>query len=296
MKTWDMGWQRLRMRAISPVIATVLMIGLVVVAGLGVALVIFGTTTIPAPIGVEVIGISGFETTDNNIFVDKFSVTLENTESSIVLIQKTDAFEVRNQARTIVPGWGLNLTQDQIPLRPLQTIDLPIALDRNIPGATELVPENDTIFIYLTVYPEGSKFTAREAQIFQSDLLAVEDTFGPVYLTAQTTSSEFDASGVNLSLNIVNNGSTDLDLLLEFSTNSPLEIFFTIDGLNASLQTLPLELPKYRNTLLPGINIAVHAVPASATPSTVYQVFIKIKDQNGIKLWDLVRLFVTYQP
>ena len=51
-------------KAISPVIATVLLIGLVVLAGLGVALIIFGTINTPDPLKVEVVSISSFETTD----------------------------------------------------------------------------------------------------------------------------------------------------------------------------------------------------------------------------------------
>ncbi|MFW9853976.1 MAG: archaellin/type IV pilin N-terminal domain-containing protein [Candidatus Thorarchaeota archaeon] len=296
VRFWDLGRQQSRMRAISPVIATVLMIGLVVVAGLGIALVIFGTVATPTPINVDVIGISEFESTDNNILVDRFRVALQNTESSVVLIQRADAFEVRDQNRSVMPGWRLNLTQDLIPLRPLQILTLPISLDRNIPSATELVPENDTIYVHVTVYPEGSRFTDQEARIFRSDLLAIGDTLGPVYLTAQTPSTEFDTNGVNLTMNIVNNGSTNLNLLLEITSDSPSHIFFTIDGTNSSQGSLPATLQKYQNNSLSGVNIKVNADPVRAVPSAVYQIFITLKDRNSPKSWDIVRIFLTYQP
>ena len=45
-------------RAISPVIATVLLIGLVVVAGVGVAVVMFGTINSPDPLKLDIISIS----------------------------------------------------------------------------------------------------------------------------------------------------------------------------------------------------------------------------------------------
>ncbi|MFW9780075.1 MAG: archaellin/type IV pilin N-terminal domain-containing protein [Candidatus Heimdallarchaeota archaeon] len=295
-RIWDIGRQKSRIRAISPVIATVLMIGLVVVAGLGVALVIFGTVATPTPINVDVIGISEFESTDNNILVDRFRVTLQNTESSVVLIQRADAFEVRDRNFGIIPGWRLNLTQDLIPLRPLQILTLPISLDRNIPSATELIPENDTIYVHVTVYPEGSKFIAQEALIFQSDLLAVGDTLGPVYLSAQTPSTEFDTNGINLLMNIVNNGSTNLNLLLEITSDSPSHIFFTIDSTNSSQGSLPVTLQKYQSTSLSGVTIKVNADPARAVPSALYQIFITLKDQNSPKSWDIVRIYLTYQP
>ena len=63
-------------RGVTPVIATVLLIGLVVIAGIGVALVIFGTINAPPPMKVSILSISDFETTDDNTLIDHFSVTL----------------------------------------------------------------------------------------------------------------------------------------------------------------------------------------------------------------------------
>ncbi|MCK4847491.1 MAG: hypothetical protein KAT16_00540, partial [Candidatus Heimdallarchaeota archaeon] len=60
-----------RKRAVSPVIATVLLIGLVVVAGLGVALVMFGTINTPDPLKIEFLSVSSFETTDGDYKVDR---------------------------------------------------------------------------------------------------------------------------------------------------------------------------------------------------------------------------------
>ena len=73
-------------RGISPVIATILLIGLTVIAGVAVALVMFGIVNTPDPLKVEVIGISNFKTTDSDIFIDQFSVTLENKERTNVQI------------------------------------------------------------------------------------------------------------------------------------------------------------------------------------------------------------------
>ena len=77
-------------RGISPVIATVLLIGLVVVAGLGVALVMFGTINTPDPLGIEVVAISSFETTDSDTKVDRFYITLQNTERTSIDISRSD--------------------------------------------------------------------------------------------------------------------------------------------------------------------------------------------------------------
>ena len=80
--------QRFRRRAISPVIATVLLIGLVVIAGLGVALVMISTINAPDPIGIEVLSISNFETTDDDILVDRFEIEIWNSEETSLRLTK----------------------------------------------------------------------------------------------------------------------------------------------------------------------------------------------------------------
>ena len=65
---------RRKSRAVSPVIATVLLIGLTVVAGVAVAIMLFGAVNTPDPIKVSVLSISDFETTDNDIYIDQFSI------------------------------------------------------------------------------------------------------------------------------------------------------------------------------------------------------------------------------
>ncbi|MHA1227083.1 MAG: archaellin/type IV pilin N-terminal domain-containing protein, partial [Candidatus Hodarchaeales archaeon] len=170
-------------RGVTPVIATVLLIGLVVVAGIGVALVMFGTINTPTPIKVEVISISEFKTTDDDIYVDRFSVTIHNTERSNIVIL-SDGFTLRWFNQSIIEGWALDLDVDSIIIPALNIWTVPLACDSSNDDL-ELTPQNDTIYLDVTVFPENS-ITPRSAKTFQSDILTIGDTYGPVTLTAQT--------------------------------------------------------------------------------------------------------------
>ena len=132
-------------KAISPVIATVLLIGLVVLAGLGVALVIFGSINAPDPLNVEIASISSFETTDNDYLVDRFVVTLYNKERTNVRLQ-SDEFSLSFFNRTEISGWFMDLDAQTIIIPALNLVDVPLACDTS-ENQAELIPKNTEIFL-----------------------------------------------------------------------------------------------------------------------------------------------------
>ncbi|MFX0087701.1 MAG: archaellin/type IV pilin N-terminal domain-containing protein [Candidatus Hodarchaeota archaeon] len=275
-------------RGISPVIATVLLIGLTVVAGVAVAIVMFGVVNTSDPLKVEVQSISDFKTTDNDILIDQFSVTLENKERSNVRIE-ADAFLVTYSNRTEIPEWSLDLDFDSIIL-PALTIETFTLACNPIYDHAELSPQNDSIYIEVTVFPEEST-NPRNAKTFKSDILWIGDTIGPVYLISQLSATDFDITGYNFSLSVTNNGSTNLDLRLEFSTDSSESLYFVINGNNQTIHYFSLD--GYSTT-----NFSSDTFTLMPTAQTIvdndYFILITLWNQASINLLASTGIILTF--
>lgn len=277
-------------RGVTPVIATVLLIGLVVIAGIGVALVVFGTVSTPAPLEVDIISISEFETTDDDIYIDRFSITLHNSERTNVRI-KQDAFSLMLRDGSDILGWTMELDQAAILLPALSIQTIPLSCDPS-DNQNELIPRNDTIYVDVTVFPEGSD-RQRSARTFRSDLLIVGDTFGPIKLETQETSLILEPIGLNLSFNINNLGSTDANLILEFSTDSSNSIYFSINGINRTSFTFLL--PKYGSTTLPDEVFTINPIASGVSQGSKHFVLILMKNQADQTPISSLFIELTYQ-
>ena len=286
MKNWL--FTKRTKRGISPVIATVLLIGLVVVAGLGVALVMFGTINTPDPLGVEVVAISSFETTDSDLKVDKFDVTIQNTERTNVEIS-SDAFSLFYFNGTPILGWYMD--QSKILLSALAIETVPLTCDNTI-DQNELVPENDTIVIEVTIYPQG-KTSARSAKTFSSDIFAIGNTYGPLSLTSLNPSPSFSQVGLIMNFSATNNGSMDINLQLAFSTASSNGLYFIMNGLNSSMYIFSLE--KYESTTFQSEMFQLNS-SALTNSDEPYLVFVTLSDTDNGNLLAFESLSVTYEP
>ncbi|UCG04007.1 MAG: type IV pilin N-terminal domain-containing protein [Candidatus Heimdallarchaeota archaeon] len=271
-------------RGVTPVIATILLIGLVVIAGIAVAVVMFGTINTPAPMKVEILGISDFETTDSNVLVDQFSVTIHNAERSNVRIE-SDAFTMELLDETPIEGWTMDPDQAiYLSSREITTISLicdPVIGDQLLPG-------EDTIFIHVKVFPKDST-NERSAQTFSSDLLSVGNTIGPIFLDYQVSTLNLGAAGLDINFTLTNNGSADQELELELYTDSPESITFMIDGVNRTTVSFSLEgfNPAIRNcTIFP---------TASAVVDDLYGVSAFLWGQEGLGLFAIVSFTLVYQ-
>ena len=272
-------------RAVSPVIATVLLIGLVVIAGVGVALVIFGTINTPAPIKVEVLSISEFATTDDDILIDQFSVTLQNEERTNVRI-KPDGFELTFSNRTPIPGWNMDLSEILLQARTILTV--PLTCDAL--NGRQLTPQNDTVYILVTVFPEGAT-TERSAKTFSSDLLIVGDTAGPFTLGLQVPTTNLGSTGLSMNFSASNNGSTTSGLFLEFSTDSPESIYFIINGTTRDRHYF--SLARYTSTTFPDDTFIVNAT-SQATVDQTYLVLVFLWRESDLTILASAAVFLTF--
>jgi flagellin-like protein len=276
-------------RGISPVIATVLLIGLTVVAGVAVAIVMFGVVNTSDPLKVEVQSISDFETTDNDILIDRFSVTLENKERSNVRIE-SDAFSITYSDRTEIPEWNLDLDFDSIILPALTVKTFTLACNPTYDHA-ELIPQNDSIYIEVTVFPEDST-NPRNAKTFKSDILWIGDTIGPVYLTSQLSATDFGVTGYNFSFSVTNNGSTYLDLKLEFSTDASESLYFVING-NNQTNLHYFSLAEYSTTNFSSDTFTIMPTIQAITDHD-YFILITLWNQASINLLASAGIILTF--
>ncbi len=279
---------RRKKRGISPVIATVLLIGLVVVAGLGVAIVMFGTINTPDPLGIEVLGFSSFETTDNDIKIDKFDITLQNTERTNIEITE-ESFSLFSIDRTLISGWSMDQSSIILPGLGSETIEL--SCDNTV-DQSELTPENDTIYIEVTIYPQG-KVNSRSGKTIRSDIFKVGDTYGPVSLVSRTPITTFSQSGLIMNFSVINNGSLALDLRLEFSTASSSGLYFLVNDVNTSQYIFVLG--KYETSNFFDQVFQVNSSELTV-PGEPYLIFVSLLDNETSKLLAIETLSVTYQP
>ncbi|WP_455142503.1 archaellin/type IV pilin N-terminal domain-containing protein [Candidatus Hodarchaeum mangrovi] len=275
-------------RGVSPVIATVLLIGLVVVAGIGVAIVMFGTFTAPTPLKIDIISISEFKTTDDDIYIDQFEVTIQNIERSNVRIF-SDSFTLSWFNLTTIEGWTLNLDVNEIILPALSIQTFPISCEpENNPS--ELTPQNDTIYLEVTIYPEGSD-NPRSAKKFKSEILKIGDTYGPVTISPPIDPT-LPVGGLNVPITIQNYGSLDLELKLEFTTDSSSKIYFELDNVNTS--SYFFSLLKFENTNFPSANFTIRPTSQVAV-SENYLVLLFLWNTVDNRLLATANFILTYE-
>ncbi|MFX0170365.1 MAG: archaellin/type IV pilin N-terminal domain-containing protein [Candidatus Hodarchaeota archaeon] len=272
-------------RGVTPVIATILLIGLVVVAGIGVAIIMFGTINAPDPIEIKIEEISGFETTDKDFLIDRFQVKLQNKERTSVIIQ-ADAFNIILQNGTEKVGWQINRTQNEYILPGLEELLIPLACDPT-DDRSELAPNNDTVYVEVTVFPEDSP---RNEKTYRSSLLIVGDTTGPFYLTSYISEPTLKSGGLNLTFNVANFGSSDRDLSLEFTGSS--DIYFEINGYNKTRHYF--SLVKFTNTTFSDDTFTVKP-ESSISDEDIVIIEVWLWDQESLKQISYTYISLIYE-
>lgn len=270
-------------RGVTPVIATILLIGLVVVAGIAVAVVMFGTINSPAPIDVDILAISDFETTDTDVLIDQLSATIQNAERSNIRIE-SDAFTLEYINKTPINGWTMDPDQD-IYLSPREIVTVTLICDPLV--GDQLMPAQDPIYITVKVFPQDST-NERLAQTFRSDLLSVGDTNGPIFLGYQASSLDLEDSGFDINFTITNNGSADQDLELELHTDSPKNLTFILEGVNRT--TISFAIAGFGDVIL---NCTVFPT-ALANEDDIYVVSAFLWGEEGLGLIQVVSLPLVY--
>jgi hypothetical protein len=237
----------------------------------------------------EIRAISDFKTTDSNILIDSFMASLHNTVTDKVLIGITSGCALEFSDGTPIRGWNINLDLNEITIPGLSIQSIPLTCDPII--GLELTPGNATIFIKLTYLPMTGT-SIGSARMYMSDLLTVGDTIGPVFIESEQVEYILTNLGLNLSLGVTNNGSTDLNLSLEFSTNDD-SLYFVINGVNDTNHIFLL--PKFSYTLFPSDIFTVKPKPSQVSQNREYFILIFLKRQETMEVLAFLLILITYQ-
>ena len=128
---------------------------------------------------------------------------------------------------------------------------------------------------------------------YRSDILTIGDTFGPVSLSSFVVSSSFDQSGLTLNFSVSNNGSSDLDLRLDFSTDSFSKIFYKVNGVNSTSHSFTLD--GFKTTIFPDTIFQINSTSLAAFGEN-YLVFVTLWDNDNMNLLATEALLLTYEP
>jgi flagellin-like protein len=198
-------------RGVSPIIATILLIALVIVGAAVTFIVLAGIFTQTTPVDLEIESISNFRSENGDIPVDRFKISIKNIRTEPAIIQK-DEIKVFRTGGVFLAGWQVLSDLDEHTISGEETINLDLhCIDTN----DELVPQLDRIQVRFNASdsddPEGTVTS------FKSSFVRIGQTYGPVALSVSSTNiiGSGSSTDTNLDLTLVNNGTTDLDLLIE---------------------------------------------------------------------------------
>ena len=187
---------------------------------------------------------------------------------------------------TPISGWSKNPDQPVIILS-AKSIEI-FTLICDTTEGDELIPDNDTIYIEITVFPKDST-NERSAKTFRSDLLSIGSTYGPISLEYQSLTLNLEDTGLDINFTVTNNGSADQILILELSsTDSPQNITFSIDGVNRTNVLFTLSGYSYKI-----LNTTVFPTDKASVGDS-YIVFVNLYTQKNMVPVALMVLILTY--
>ncbi|MFW9991512.1 MAG: archaellin/type IV pilin N-terminal domain-containing protein [Candidatus Odinarchaeota archaeon] len=198
-----------RRRAISPVIASVLLIALAVIGGLLVLGLLSAVFNQQEPINIQFVSVSNFKSSEQSLAgydskVDYFEITLQNMGSEAVFFLKTN-FRLKNESNGLyLNGWWIEDSRAQIVLYGGEIVTFSVTTDID---SQELevgwFVRMEIAVINRLENPDAPGYTG-----FYADSLKVADTYGP--LDFQERAHVFNDTHWNLNFHLQNYGSKKL--------------------------------------------------------------------------------------
>ncbi len=191
-----------RKRGVSPLVGVILMIAMVIVAGTLTFIVLSGVFLQQTPVDVEIENLSDWKSTNEDVLVDQFSITVKNLRTETVTLKMTNITVINATSREALPSWRVVGTDFDYELAGNQIKVFTLKCSN---PTHELTPNYDRIQVQLQASAGDSSKTVK------SQTHRTGDTYGPITLTAES----FHVTDEYLNLTIQNNGTLDLDLIVE---------------------------------------------------------------------------------
>lgn len=266
-------------RGVSPIIATILLIALVIVGAAVTFIVLSGIFTQTTPIDLEIESISDFRSENGDVLVDRFTISIKNVRTEPAIIQ-TNEIKVNNMTidvngipeNTQLAGWQVLSDLDEHTISGEETLNLDL---RCINTNDELIPQFDRIKVSFAAFhsddPDGTITS------FSSSVVQVGETYGPVALLVSSTHivGSGASNDTNLDLTLVNNGTTDLDLLVEVRG----ETQFLFNGSDSYMTQASISLNSY-GILGSAVTLGWYVSATAGLASGTYYVSILVADSS----------------
>jgi hypothetical protein len=114
-----------------------------------------------------------------------------------------------------------------------------------------------------------------------------------VSLSSFSVGSSFGQSGLTLNFSVTNNGSSDLDLRLDFTSDSFGKIFYKINGVNSTSHSFTLN--GFKTTIFPNTLFQINATSLAAFGES-YLVLVTLWDNENMNLLATEALLLAYEP
>ncbi|MHA2274003.1 MAG: archaellin/type IV pilin N-terminal domain-containing protein [Candidatus Hodarchaeales archaeon] len=262
-------------RGVSPIIATILLIALVIVGAAVTFIVLSGIFTQTTPVDLEIESISDFRSENGDVPVDRFTISIKNIRTEPAVIQ-TDEIKVFRGTGALLAGWQVLSDLDEHTISGEETVNLDLHC---IDTTDELVPQVDRIQVRFNASnsndPDGTLTS------FKSPTVQIGQTYGPVALSVSSTNivGSGASSDTNLDLTFVNNGTTDLDLFVE--VRGETQFFF--NGSDSYMTQASITLEKATVIPIdsgPAVTLGWYVNATAGLASGTYYVSILVTDSS----------------
>ncbi|MFQ5981164.1 MAG: archaellin/type IV pilin N-terminal domain-containing protein [Candidatus Heimdallarchaeota archaeon] len=263
-----------RPRGVSPILATILLVALVIVGGALTFIVLAGVFTQNTPLDLEIETMSDFRSEDGDVRVDRFQISITNLRTETAVVKRTE-ISVFNKTgvEAELNGWQVQGTSTEYLLSGKETVDLTLICDT---PNHELLPRADRIQVQFNGYRSDDRDD--NPKLFKSSTVTVGQTYGPVGLSVEST----HALDSNLTLTVSNNGTTDLeDLVIEVSGENSFFFNGTSYKASAAITLEGITVNPSRAVTPGGVQTLYWYVNASASlASGTYFVSVWITDSS----------------
>ncbi len=201
-------------RTVSPVIATVLLIALSVIAGLLLTITVLTILTIPQPIQVTVETPFDYKSSDSDVLIDSFRFGLRNDGDFAVQILNPKANIKILRGNAELKSWKVTFNESTFVVNARSSVILTMKMETV--NLQEQLKKNDKFQITLqdALLPLGDNTENIAPSTVTSRTFTVGDTYGPLKF--------FNSSdnGTHLEVNVTNLGTVTLTIQARVSSDT----------------------------------------------------------------------------
>ena len=231
----NIRWEKKR-RGVSPVIAEIMLLGLVLLAASIAVTITFITINTKDPIDLRIVTAGNWrlDSSDISTTYNTVDLILSNPGTRHLGIEPSGIVFTNVSSGTVLTSWSI---QSEIKVFAQQRIIVEISTSLS----NEFLTRNSTVEFQITAFAldEARNTASTNTQTLQTVVIAEESIIGPLILNLNTTQMDglsLSASNNSLAIDVLNYGGTAVNYTLDiFTSNKTLDLTLqTLGGINAS--------------------------------------------------------------